>query len=109
MTTEHNIFVIGRLADDEDQLTEMLAWLLSVVPETAKALSALAIPDLDIAGGAPKVTTQYVIPNGRLDAILELEDSVVVIESKEVKQHHGGGRLRRQFRHPRRRRVQSHL
>jgi hypothetical protein len=94
LSSEHNIFLAGRRSDNEDQLTEMLAWLVSVVPEAATALCALALPDLDEAIETPKVSTQYVIPGGRLDAILELEELVVVIESK-LSSEYGPDQLRR--------------
>jgi hypothetical protein len=82
VATEQNIFLAGRLADDEDQLTEMLAWLVTVVPEAGRALCELATGVTRLANGAPRVSTQYGISHGRLDALLELEDLVVVVESK---------------------------
>ena len=49
-----NIFSIGRSPQDEDQLTEMLVWLVTAVPEVGSRIADLAFgfepdpADLDV-------------------------------------------------------------
>lgn len=45
MAKSWNVFSIGRRADDEDQLTEMLAWLAATVPGVRAALMNLAFDE----------------------------------------------------------------
>jgi hypothetical protein len=84
---DQNIFTLGRTWDSEDQLTEMLAWLVSVVPAVGDKLISLAVPGED-PQGMPVPVTQKVIPTGRLDLVLETDDTRVVIESKLESSYH---------------------
>jgi hypothetical protein len=43
-------FTLGRTLGSEDQLTEMLAWLISVAPEVGDKLIWLVIPGEDAKG-----------------------------------------------------------
>lgn len=83
MADRKNIFLIGRrrMAGDEDQLTEMLAFLWQEVPETLDGwLSALALPT-DV--GAAEVETQFTIPSGKRPDIAIFENgSSTLVESK---------------------------
>jgi hypothetical protein len=88
-----NIFLLGRRRGDEDQLTEMLVWLISAVPEVSRALVQLAFGDIDLDLGNLEVTTQHPIPGRRLDALLKSESLVLVIESK-LDSVYGVGQLR---------------
>jgi hypothetical protein len=76
-----NIFSIGRRKRSEDQLTEMLAWLVDVVPQVGTALVAMAF-DHDVSDGELRVTTQPGITTGRLDALLSGPSFALIIESK---------------------------
>jgi hypothetical protein len=88
-----NLFLLGRRPGYEDQLTEMLVWLISAVPEVGSAIVQLASGDLD-AGTAPlEATTQHRIAAGRLDALLRTESLVLVVESK-LDSFYGEGQLR---------------
>jgi hypothetical protein len=88
-----NIFLLGRQRGDEDQLTEMLVWLISAVPQVSRALVQLAFGDIDVDLGKLDVTTQHPIPGRRLDALLKSESLVLVIESK-LDSVYGDGQLR---------------
>lgn len=87
MGESQNLFTLGRNWGSEDQLTEMLAWLVSVVPAVGEKLISLAIPGAD-AKGLPIPATQKVIPAGRLDLVVETDDTRVVIESKLASGYH---------------------
>lgn len=76
-----NLFTLGRVWQSEDQLTEMIAWLISVVPAVGAQLVSLVFPDSDPSAG-PCPETQKVIQGGRLDLLLETPDARVVVESK---------------------------
>lgn len=76
-----NLFAIGREKRKEDQLTEMLAWLIDAVPEVGAAIVALVFDDAPVDGDR-QVTTQYGIAAGRLDALVVDSMSALVIESK---------------------------
>jgi len=77
-----NLFLLGRKPGLEDQLTEMLVWLVSAVPEVGDAIVQLAFGDLDVGIGQLQATTQHRIAAGRLDALLRTESLVLVVESK---------------------------
>lgn len=78
-----NIFLIGRrrMAGDEDQLTEMLAFLWQEAPELlGRWLDAIGLP-VDI--GRAAVETQFTIPNGkRPDIAIFSPGSSTLVESK---------------------------
>jgi hypothetical protein len=76
-----NVFAIGRRSHDEDQLTEMLAWLVARVPQVGHALIRLAFDD-DFGVVEFTCTTQSGIEGGRLDALFTGSDFALVIESK---------------------------
>jgi hypothetical protein len=81
MATSWNIFSIARRgsADDEDQLTELLAYLFQEEPSLAQVL----LNDLGCEAPSCSVATQRRVEGGRLD--LELDSSGhahVVLESK---------------------------
>jgi hypothetical protein len=92
MSASRNIFSIGRRAGAEDQLTEMLVWLASVVPEFATRVVGLGLGDVDIEGQQVEATTQYGIAHGRLDALFSTPSAVLVVESK-LKSGYGDGQL----------------
>lgn len=75
-----NLFAIGRRSRDEDQLTEMLAWLVDAVPEVGGAIVRLAFDEPP--HGSLTVTTQHGIAKGRLDALFIDSASALVVESK---------------------------
>lgn len=77
-----NLFLLGRKAGFEDQLTEMLVWLISTVPEVGGVIAQLAVGDLDVGPEQLEVTTQHRIAAGRLDVLLRTESLALVIESK---------------------------
>lgn len=81
MDLTKNIFLIGRRSANEDQLTEMLAWLCEVTPEVRATIFELAgIPAPDPEAIA--VRTQQRIPDGRLDGLLENDETTLILESK---------------------------
>ena len=88
-----NIFSISREARNEDQLTEMLAWLANAVPAVRRALLELAfgesLDELEV-----EITTQHGIAKGRLDAFLSSESVALVVESK-LGSGYGDGQLRK--------------
>ncbi len=95
MADIQNIFSIGRQVGAEDQLTETLVWLSSVVPDVGAAVIRLAIGDveqLDLAQLEP--STQHGIAKGRLDAVFRSESLILVVESK-LQSTYGEGQLRR--------------
>jgi hypothetical protein len=81
MSGAWNLFAIGRRRRNEDQLTEMLVWLIDAVPDVGKALLALAFDDA-VLDGELNVTTQHGIAKGRLDALLVGPTFALVVESK---------------------------
>jgi hypothetical protein len=62
-----NLFSIGRRQRNEDQLTEMLVWLVDAVPDVGGALVNFALEASRIDGDM-QVTTQYGVAKGRLGA-----------------------------------------
>ncbi len=87
MGESQNLFTLGRNWGSEDQLTEMLAWLVALVPAVGAKLITLAMPGGD-PKGPPIAVTQKVISGGRLDLVLEADDIRVVIESKLASSYH---------------------
>jgi hypothetical protein len=87
-----NLFLLGRKPGFEDQLTEMLVWLVSAVPEVGAAIVQLAVDDPDVGTAQLQVTTQHRIAAGRLDALLRTESLVLVVESK-LGSFYGEGQL----------------
>jgi hypothetical protein len=82
MARDWNLFMISRRQGDEDQLTEMLAWLASSVPEVRTALVEMGL-DLSLDAEDITVRTQYGVADvGRLDALLEGPGVRLVVESK---------------------------
>lgn len=79
-----NLFLIGRnrKSGSEDQLTEMLVWLANGVPDVAAALERLAFGDRSSGSETFELTTQHVIPGGRLDALMLSSQVALVVESK---------------------------
>jgi hypothetical protein len=81
VATSWNIFTIARRgsADDEDQLTELLGYLLQEEPSVARVLLA----DLGFKARSCSVTTQRRVEGGRLDLELDSPGNArVVVESK---------------------------
>jgi hypothetical protein len=81
MPNAWSIFAIGREQGKEDQLTEMLAWLIDAVPAVGRAVVGLALDDPHW-GSEIQVTTQAGIATGRLDAVLLGPSFALVVESK---------------------------
>ncbi len=81
MARAWNIFSISREPRNEDQLTEMVAWLANSVPAVRRALLELAfgesLDEFDV-----EITTQHGIAQGRLDAFLSSKSVALVVESK---------------------------
>lgn len=83
MNDRKNIFLIGRRGNerDEDQLTEMLAFLWQEVPE--KLVAWLASLGLLGESGAVEVETQFVLPSGkRPDIAIMAPGRCILVESK---------------------------
>lgn len=83
MAERKNIFLIGRRGHegDEDQLTEMLAFLWQEDRQALdRWLDSLGLPtDVEIA----EIETQFTIPSGkRPDILIRSDDSVTLVESK---------------------------
>jgi hypothetical protein len=78
-----NIFLIGRRGHegDEDQLTEMLAFLWQERPETLYSwLDSLGLP---VAGERAEIETQFVLPSGkRPDIAISSGEGRTLVESK---------------------------
>jgi hypothetical protein len=83
-----NIFSIGREPDAEDQLTEMLVWLVRRVPEAGLAVVRLALGISDLEVTELEASTQYGIASGRLDALLTTPSLALVVESKLASSFH---------------------
>lgn len=81
MTAVWNLFSIGRKRRNEDQLTEMLVWLVDAVPDVGRAILNLALDDPEINGDL-QVTTQHGVATGRLDALFVGPKFALVVESK---------------------------
>lgn len=83
MAERKNIFLIGRRGHegDEDQLTEMLAFLWQQDQEAlARWLESL---DLRTDGSDIEVETQFTIPSGkRPDILIRAKGSLTLVESK---------------------------
>jgi hypothetical protein len=77
-----NIFLIGRESGAEDQLTEMLVWLTSAVPDVGAAVIRLAFGDIELDLAQLEASTQLGIAKGRLDAVFTAQSLVLVVESK---------------------------
>ena len=82
MSTQQNIFAIGRDYGSEDQLTEMLAWLSRAVPEVAGVLIDMALPGAQVDLPLIRAETQRVVVGGRLDLYLRGQGVSLVVESK---------------------------
>jgi hypothetical protein len=81
MTGLRNIFSIGRERRNEDQLTEMLVWLVDAVPDVGRAIVRFAFQDQTADHGI-EVTTQHGVAGGRLDALFVGPSFALVVESK---------------------------
>jgi len=83
MPDRKNIFLIGRrrMIGDEDQLTEMLAFLWQEEPETLERwLEAIGLPS-NLAWA--EISTQFTIPSGkRPDIAISTPGSCILVESK---------------------------
>lgn len=77
-----NIFSIGREPRREDQLTEMLVWLCSAVPEVTAAIVALGFGEPPSHPEEIEIATQHSIAEGRLDAVFRSQSFMLVVESK---------------------------
>jgi hypothetical protein len=90
-----NLFSIGRHRGDEDQLTEMVVWLVEAVPSVGQALVQLCFgPDAVIDATTLEVTTQQPVGVGYLDAFIEAPPYEVVVESK-LGAAYGEGQIRK--------------
>jgi hypothetical protein len=83
MAERKNIFLIGRRGHegDEDQLTEMLAFLWQEESQALdRWLSALGLPT---GVSSAEIETQFIIPGGkRPDILIRSDDAVTLVESK---------------------------
>lgn len=86
-----NIFSIGREPWNENQLTEMLAWLADAVPAVRTALLEIAFSER-LDGADVEITTEHKIAQGRLDAFLSSPSVALVVESK-LGSGYGDGQL----------------
>lgn len=83
MVSAKNVFSIGRRRGHEDQLTEMLVWLVEAVPEVGEELIRLCFGgDLGAEMKDVRVTTQHKVVRGRLDAFLATPAFELIVESK---------------------------
>lgn len=82
MARAWNLFLIGRNAGNEDQLTEMLVWLAESVPQVATALDRLAFGEGDRPSDGFELATQHWFAAGRLDALMTSPSSALIVESK---------------------------
>lgn len=87
MNDDRNIFRLGRRSGDEDQLTEMLVWLVATVPMVGDVLFRLAADGAGLDVTAMElshlgVSTQQSIAHDRMDAWLWTESLSLVVESK---------------------------
>lgn len=82
MARAWNLFLIGRNAGNEDQLTEMLVWLAESVPEVATALDQLAFGERDRMSDGFELATQHWFARGRLDTLVTSPEMALVVESK---------------------------
>jgi hypothetical protein len=82
MRGSRNIFAIGRVPHREDQLTEMLVWLCSAVPEVTAAIVALGFGEPPSHPEEIEIATQHSIAEGRLDAVFRSQSFILVVESK---------------------------
>lgn len=80
MSDRKNIFSIARRGstDDENQLTELLAYLIQEEP----AIASVLLSDFGHKTRSSSVTTQQKVLGGRLDLELEAPRACVVVESK---------------------------
>lgn len=83
MADRKNIFLIGRRGHegDEDQLTEMLAFLWQEEPQAFhRWLDSI---DLSTDFGTAEIETQFTIPSGkRPDIVIRSNESITLVESK---------------------------
>ncbi len=81
MADRKNIFLIGRRPGDEDQLTEMLAFLWQEQPELVETwLGSLG---LKWEPGLWEIETQFVLPSGkRPDIAITTPAGKTLVESK---------------------------
>lgn len=92
MARDQNIFLLGRRESAEDQLTEMLVWLATAVPEVGLATVELGLPNMEVEPSTLTISTQHRIVKGRLDALIESDELLLVVESK-LDTDYGDGRL----------------
>ena len=82
MASTQNVFTIGRRRDREDQLTEMLVWLVGAVPEVGEELVRMGFSEDVGPMEGVRVTTQHGVVSGRLDAFLAGPAFELIVESK---------------------------
>src|SRR5688572_25703561 len=83
MSDDRNLFLLGRSRNDEDQLTEMLFWLVEGEPAVQAAVISLAVGSLALDPGEDLEThTQYAVPGGYIDGVILGADLKIAIESK---------------------------
>src|SRR3954463_14542203 len=79
-----NLFLIARKGNEglENQLTEMLAYLLQEQPAVIPAFLTATTPPLQPLDVEWQIETQRTIPDGFLDLVLEAPGALVILESK---------------------------
>jgi hypothetical protein len=82
MPTSWNVFLTGREPNDEDQLTEMLFWLISVAPAVGWSVLELAFGKSGSTGSELEAETQKPVPGGYLDGLITTDGFQLAIESK---------------------------
>lgn len=81
---EKNLFLLARKGNEgrENQLTEMLAYLLQEERAVIHAFLAAAQPELPVVEAEWQIETQRTIPAGFLDLVLVCPRALVIVESK---------------------------
>jgi hypothetical protein len=76
-----NIFRIGRISGHEDQLTNLLVWLVGAVPEVGAALISMGLRE-HVAASDVTAVSQVVIKGSRFDAVISGSGVRLIVESK---------------------------
>jgi hypothetical protein len=97
MPNVRNLFLIGRDSDDEDQLTEMLFWLISALPDVGWELMEMAFGAITVRDPEFEAVTQQAVPDGYIDGLIEANGYRLALESK-LASAYGAGQLAKYLR-----------